>query len=201
MHGTGMTLLLSLLWLQGGESVLITKKGEKFEGPITRAGDEYVIQTVTGPRRIPETEVGIVFENLRAVMQKADDRFGEAKRLFEEAKAMDEANPVRNQKLALAMEVAQGSVGTYQLLQPHYTGSSYAAIPSTIQLMMQFIRICRGAATSDVPLSSASSRTGVVALDEATFAFNPPPQDDRTWVFSGELGAGLAAAAQDLGHP
>ena len=30
MHGTGMTLLLSLLWLLGGESVLITKKGEVF---------------------------------------------------------------------------------------------------------------------------------------------------------------------------
>src|SRR5579864_7693344 len=112
MHGTGIALLASLLLLLGGESVLITKKGEKYEGPISKAGGEYVIQTVTGPRRIPEAEVGIVFENLLEVMQRADDRFREAKRLFEEAKAMDEANPVRNQKLALAIEIAQGSVGT-----------------------------------------------------------------------------------------
>ncbi|HVR86436.1 MAG TPA: HEAT repeat domain-containing protein, partial [Planctomycetota bacterium] len=201
MHGTGIALLASLLLLLGGESVLITKKGEKYEGPISKAGGEYVIQTVTGPRRIPEAEVAIVFENLREVMQRADDRFREAKRLFEEAKAMDEANPVRNQKLALAIEIAQGSVGTYQLLQPHYSGSSSSTIPNAIQLMMQFIRICRGAATSDVSFPAGSGKSGVVALDDATFAFVPPPQAERTWIYSDELGGGLAAAARDLGHP
>ncbi len=174
MHVSGIAFLASLLLL-GGESVLITKKGEKYEGPISKAGSDYVIQTITGPKRIPEAEVGIVFESLRDIMQRADDRFREAKRLFEEAKAMDEANPVRNQKLVLAVEISQGSVATYQLLQPHYTGSSYATIPNTIQLMMQFIRICRGAATSDVSLSTGNGKSGVVTLDDAVFAFSPPP--------------------------
>jgi len=201
MHGSLFALLASLLLFLGGESVLITKKGEKYEGPISRADGVYVIQTVTGPRRIPEAEVGIVFENLRDVMQKADDRFREAKRLFEEAKSMDEANPVRNQKLALAVEISQGSVATYQFLQPHYTGSSYATIPNTIQLMMQFIRICRGAATSDVSLSGGSARSGVVALDDAAFSFTPPSSAERSWVLGGDLGGGLAAAAQDLAQP
>ncbi|MBV8879099.1 MAG: hypothetical protein JO332_03950, partial [Planctomycetaceae bacterium] len=184
-----------------GESVLITKKGEKYEGPVSRVGGEYVVQTVTGPRRIPETEVGIVFENLRDVLQKADDRFREAKRLFEEAKAMDEANPARNQKLALAVEISQGSVTTYQLLQPHYSGSSYATIPNTIQVMMQFIRICRGAATSDVTLAAGSAKSGIVALDDVTFAFSPPSQAGRPESLTGDLGNGLAAVAQDLSHP
>src|SRR6188472_3831047 len=163
------TATLTLLLLLAGDSVLITRKGEKYEGPVTRAGGEYVVQTVTGPRRIPETQVGLVFENLRDVMKGADDRFREAKRLFEEASHLDEANPVRNQKLALAVEIAQGAVGTYQLLQPHYTGSSYATIPNTIQVMMQFVRICRGAATSDLTVSSAGSKSGVVTLDDAPF--------------------------------
>jgi hypothetical protein len=201
MHGAGIALLASLLLLLSGESVLITKKGEKYEGPIIKAGGEYVVQTVTGPRRIPETEVGIVFENLREVMQKADDRFWEAKRLFEEAQGMDEANPVRNQKLALAVEIAQGSVGTYQLLQPHYSGSSSTTIPTAIQLRMQFIRICRGAATSEVSPSAGTGRSGGVALDDATFTFSPPPPTDRSWILSDELGGGLAAAARDLSHP
>ena len=57
MHGSGIALLGSFLLLLGGESVLITKKGEKYEGPISKAGTEYVIQTVTGPKRIPEAEL------------------------------------------------------------------------------------------------------------------------------------------------
>jgi hypothetical protein len=199
MHGSGIALLAPLLLLLVGENVLITKKGEKYEGPITRDGAVYVVQTVTGPRQIPESDVALVFENLREVMQKADDRFREAKRLFEEAKSMDEANPVRNQKLALAVEIAQGSVATYQTLQPHYSGSS-GSIPGTIQVMMQFIRICRGAATSDVSLSTGG-KSGLVTLDDATFSFSPPASADRAWVQNDELGAGLGATSQDLGHP
>ena len=201
MHGTGIALLAALLLPCVGESVLITKKGEKFEGPIAKVGGDYVIETVTGPRRIPQAEVALVFENLREATQKADDRFEEAKRLFEEAQAMDEANPVRNQKLALAVELAQASVGTYRLLQPHYPGSSYASIPGGIQRMMQFIRICRGAATSDVSLSSAAGKSGIVALDDATFAFSAPAPTQAPWFLKDELGEGLGAAAQDLNHP
>src|SRR5204863_424651 len=113
--------------LLAGDTVLITKKGEKFEGPVTRDAGSYVVETLTGPRHFPEAEVGLTFENLRDVMQRADDRFREAKRLYEEASQLDEANPARNQKLVLAMEVAQGAVGTYQYLQPHYTGPSHAS--------------------------------------------------------------------------
>ncbi len=199
MHGS---LILSLLLLLAGDSVLITRKGEKYEGPVSKVGGEYVVQTVTGPRRIPETQVGLVFENLRDAMKGADDRFREAKRLFEEASQLDEANPVRNQKLALAVEIAQGAVGTYQFLQPHYTGASYATIPNTIQVMMQFVRICRGAATSDVTLSASGARSGVVTLDETPFIFSPPETGEaRPWVQADELGGGLVAAAQDLNHP
>src|SRR5258708_12907612 len=95
MHGCGIALFASLLLLLSGENVLITKKGEKYEGPISKAGSDYVIQTITGPKRIPEAEVGIVFESLRDIMQTADDRFREPKRLFAEAKAMYPSNPVR----------------------------------------------------------------------------------------------------------
>lgn len=199
MHGSGM-LLLVLLFLVG-DNVLITKKGEKYEGPITRDGSEYVVQTVTGPRRIPEAEVRLVFENLQDAMQKADDRFREAKRLFEEAKGMDEANPVRNQKLALAVEISQGAVATYQALQPHYTGASHSSIPNAIQTILQFVRLCRGAATSDVALAGGSSKSTVVALDDGIFSFTPPAQADRPWILADDLGGGLVAAAQDLSSP
>ena len=199
MHGPQFPLLTLLAFLLAGDTVLITRKGEKFEGPVTREGKVYVVQTVTGPRRFPEAEVGLTFENLRDVMQRADDRFREAKRLYEEASQLDESNPARNQKLVVAMEVAQGAVATYQHLQPHYTGPSYASIPGSIQVMMQFIRLCRGAATTDVVVGGAA-KSGIVALDEPAFAFTPPAAADRPWVMADELGPGLGASLQDLAN-
>src|SRR5687767_2322196 len=125
MHGPfPLVSAFFFVLLLAGDNVLITRKGEKFEGPVTREGRDYVVQTAGGPKRIPEAEVGLVFENLRDVLQRADERFREAKRLYGEASQMDEANPDRNQKLQLAIEIAQGAVATYQHLQPHYTGAS-----------------------------------------------------------------------------
>ena len=199
MHAPPFPLLALLGLLLAGDTVLITRKGEKFEGPVTREGGTYVVQTVTGPRRIPEAEVGLTFENLREVTQRADDRFREAKRLYEEASRLDEANPARNQKLVLAMEVAQGAVATYQHLQPHYTGPSHSSIPGNIQVMMQFIRLCRGAATTDVVVGGAA-KTGTLTLEEPAFAFTPPAAADRPWVVADELGPGLGAAMQELAN-
>lgn len=188
--------LLALLFLPG-DNVLITRKGEKFEGAVTREPGVYVVETVTGPRRIPEAEVALTFESLRDVTQRADDRFREAKRMYEDALKLEEANPARNQKLALAIEIAQGSVATYQALQPHYSGSSYASIPNSIQVMMQFVRLCRGAATSDIAVSAAGT-PGLVALDTTPFTFTAPASATRPWALTDELGPGLGAAGQDL---
>jgi len=194
-------LLALLLLILAGDNVLITKKGEKFEGPVSREQGRYVVQTATGERRFSEDEVGLVFENLRDVTQRADDRFREAKRLYEEASLLDEANPARNQKLSLATEIAQGAVTTYQYLQPHYPGPSHSSIPNSIQVMMQFVRLCRGAATSDLAVGVSGAKSSLVTLDATTFAFAPPPAADRPWVFSEELGAGLGGAARDLASP
>lgn len=200
MHGTWIGTLASFFLLLAGDGVLITKKGEKIEGPVTKGPDGYVVETVTGARRFPEADVALVFENFREVTQKTDDRFREAKRLYEEAKGMDEANPARNQKLQLAIEIAQGSVATYQLLQPHYTGSSTATIPNSIQLIMQFIRLCRGAATSEITMPS-SAKSGIVALDDTVFAFTPPLTHEKSVGNIDELGPGLMATAQELTNP
>src|SRR6185436_11643614 len=200
MHAPPLAKLALLGWLLAGDTVLITKKGEKFEGPVTRDGGAYVVQTITGPRRFPEAEVGLTFENLRDVIQRADDRFREAKRLYEEASQLDESNPVRNQKPTLAIEVAQGAVATYQHLQPHYTGPSFSSIPGSIQVMMQFVRLCRGAATTDVVVGGGARTPGIV-LEEPAFTFTPPAAAQRPWVVAEDLGPGLGAALQELSNP
>jgi hypothetical protein len=197
MHAPVLRALALLACFAAGDAVLITRKGEKFEGPVTREDGMVTVQTVTGPRRFPEAEVALTYENLRDVLQKADERFAEAKRLYEEASKLEEANPARNQKLSLAIEVAQGAVGTYQILQPHYSGPSHTGIPNSIQVMMQFIRLCRGAATTDVVVGTGA-KSGVLALEEPSFAFTPPAAAERPWRVAGELGPGLGAALQDL---
>jgi HEAT repeat protein len=201
MHAPLPAALAILFFLLAGDNVLITRKGEKYEGPVARENGAYIVQTVTGPRRIPEAEVGLVFDNLRDVTQRADDRFREAKRLYEEAGQLDEANPARNQKLALAMEIAQAAVTTYQFLQPHYTGASFATIPNSIQVMMQFIRLCRGAATSDLAAGAGGGKSSLVVLEATAFTFTPPPATERSWVLGDELGGGLGAASKDLAQP
>ena len=75
MHSPVSLPLAVFLLTLAGDSVLITKKGEKYEGPVTREAGHYVVQTVTGPRRIPEPEVALVFESLRDATQRADERF------------------------------------------------------------------------------------------------------------------------------
>jgi hypothetical protein len=191
--------LALLLLILAGDNVLITKKGEKIEGPVTRDGANYVVETLSGARRIPEADVALVFETLRDVTQRADERFKEAKRLYEEASKLDEAHPSRNEKLALAIEIAQGAVVTYQILQPHYAGTSSSSIPSSIQVMMQFIRLCRSAATTDIIVGSGAKSAGVT-LESTSFAFTPPAVSERPWVLGEPLGPGLGASAQDLSH-
>jgi hypothetical protein len=190
-------LLAAFLLILAGDNVLITRKGEKIEGPVSREAGHYVVQTVTGPRRIPEADVALVFDTLRDVTQRADERFREAKRLYEEASRLDEANPSRNQKLSLAIEIAQGAVTTYQALQPHYPGGS---ISNNLQVMLQFIRLCRGAATADFVVGSGAAKA-LVELDPVAFAFTPPASREREWVLTEELGPGLGASVQDLSHP
>ena len=196
-----LPLVLLLLLFPAGDHVLITKKGEKIEGPVTRDGAHYVVETVSGARRIPEADVALVFDTVHEVTRRADERFQEAKRLYEEAARLDEAHPSRNQKLSLAIEIAQGAVATYQILQPHYAGTSTGSMTNTLQVMLQFIRLCRSAATTDIVVGSGAASSGLVALESTAFAFTPGASPDRARVLSDPLGPGLGAAAQDLSHP
>ena len=59
MLASGIPLLAARLLLPADPGVLITRKGEKFEGTVSRDGADYVVETVTGPRRIPGADVAL----------------------------------------------------------------------------------------------------------------------------------------------
>ncbi len=195
------TLLASLLLTllpHPGDQTLITRSGERHRGTITRTGDIWVVDAARGSLRFPASQVACVFEDVHEVTLKADQRFGEAKRLYTEAEGLDDRNPARNQKLRLAIEVAQGAAEIYRLLEPHFPGEEHAFMGRNIQLMMQFVRLCRGAASSDIADAAVGVRPEAVALEERAFRFQPPPAPERPWVFGGEFGPGQAAVAEKL---
>ncbi len=199
MH-LGLLTLLAAALLQA-DAVLITRSGERLRGSVSREGADYVVLTAAGPRRIPAAEAGVLFEEIRTPIARSDERFKEAKRIFEEAAKLDEAHPLRNPKIQQAIETAQGAVQVLQLLEPHY-GGEHPALGRNIQLMMQFIRLCRGAATSDRAGAPAPAKPALVPLLDPQFAFDAPPgREPGRKSFDGELGPGLQELAEGLSDP
>ncbi len=190
------TLLLGLLLLSpGGEKTLITRGGERLRGQIARVGDEYVVE---GGRRIPASEVACFFEDVREAVQRADDQFHQAKTLFEAAGKLGSSDPGSNDRILRAIDLAQEAAAIHRALEPHYPGQDHG---KQAQVVQQFLRLARSAATSDLAGGPAPARARTVALLEPDYAFEPPADAGRPWVLKDDLGPGLAAAAQDLAHP
>ncbi len=202
MPGPAKLLLpLLLLLLPPGDSVLITTRGEKLTGKASREGDAWVVQTASGVRRIPAAEVGAVFGDVSEPVRQADARFKEAKELFEESRRLPDADPLRNRKLLAAIERAQSAAAVYRLLEPHYRGEAFAFLGKNVQVMMQFIRLCRSDATSDLAGPAPPALPGPIPLLAATFERTVPEEAARPWVHAGDLGPGQEELARDLENP
>jgi hypothetical protein len=146
-------------------------------------------------------EVGAVFGDVFEAVRQADGQFKEAKQLFEEAQRLNEADPLRNQKILVAIERAQMAATTYRLLEPHYRSESFAFLGKNLQIMMQFVRLCRGAATSDLAGPALAPRAGPIPLIEARFELPSFQESAPTWLHDKPLGPGQDAVAKDLEHP
>lgn len=199
-----MTRLLALaLLISGapdGDRTLITRKGEVLKGKITPSADRYVVDSPAGLRTIDAADVGCVFGDPHEVVLQAETRFAEAKRIYGEAEAIPEADARRNQKILSAMEIAQGAAGLYNLIEPHCRDEDKASIAKNLQVLLQFLRLCRGAATSEIA-GAAANPLKPIALVEMNFTFKAQAAAPHPWVYQEELGPGLAAWAKDLLNP
>ena len=65
---------------------------------------------------------------------------------------------------------------------------------------MQFIRLCRSAATTDIIVGSGAATSTTVKLDATAFAFSPSASSERPWALGGPLGPGVALP-RDPGAP
>jgi hypothetical protein len=184
-----------------GERTLLTKSGEAVTGTVTQAGDVYRVDSPAGSRTFRASEVGCVFEDPHEIVVLAAARFQEAKRIYGEAEHLPDADRGRNEKILAAIDLAQGASQLLNLVQPHSSTADRGAILRDLPIVLQFLRLCRGAATSEAARSTEAPAVKPLALADARFAFQPPPAADRPWILKGELGPGLATLAQDLFNP
>jgi hypothetical protein len=184
------------------DRTLITKKGEVLRGKVVESSGEYVVETPGGdPRRIPLDQVGVVYEDPHEVILQVEERFTQAKRHYAEAEKLDADNRARNEKLQLAIDVAQGAANLCRWVEPQGPPDVSSSMGRTLQLLLQFIRLCRGASTSEIARAPGSGTSGEIPLSAARFAFEAPPAPGRPWILADELGPGLGAIAQELLNP
>jgi hypothetical protein len=180
-------LLLLPLLLGQEEATVLTRAGRKLVGNVIQEG----AFTRVGAERLPAADVLAVFRTPAEAVAQAEEKYRTAKAAFAAAEKLDVGHPARNDKLHLAIEQAQAASGIYQAIE----------MAKEIQVLQQFIRLCRGSSTSD--LAGEAARKGpliplVTAEFKAAAAEDAP---ERPWTLDAPLTAGLAALARDLENP
>lgn len=183
-----MAALLALLLSQDSATVL-TRSGKKLSGPVVQEG----AFTRVGADRVPAADVLAVYRTPAEAVAQAEERFRVAKAAFAEAEKLDVAHPERNDKLRLAIEQAQAASALYQAIES----------AREIQVLQQFIRLCRGTSTSDLAGEAAAAKGPRIPLVSAEFKAAPPEEApaDRPWVLEAPLAPGLGERAKDLLNP
>jgi hypothetical protein len=196
-------LLCAFVALQSGpdDLIVLTHGGRKLAGRVTQDGAFTRVDTPLGPERLPTKDVAAVFRSPAEAAEQAQGRFRTAKAAYAQAETMDVANPLRNEKLQLAIEQAQAAAAVYRALETHFGSDASLQIPKNVQVLQQFIRLCRGSSTSDLA-GAPASRGPLLPLVAAEF--KAPTADDaleRPWELSTPLAPGLADRARDLENP
>ena len=191
-------ILCALLTLAGADDLtVLTHDGRKLAGPVRTDG----AFTVVGAVRVPTKDVAAVFRAPAEAAEQAQEKFRTAKAAFARAETLDAADPLRNDQLHLAIEQAQTAAGVYRALAAHYGDDPALQAAKQLQVIQQFVRLCRGSSTSDLA-GAAVVRGPLVPLVDVEFKA-PEAVDGpgRPWVLAAPLAAGLAERAKDLDNP
>jgi hypothetical protein len=194
-------LLLAVFQDALPDETVLTRSGRRWTGSVSHVAGVVEVRTPTGVQRIPEADLLLRFRDVRHPITRAEEGLQEAKRHFEEAGRLPETHPLRHQKHLLAIEIAQTSARTLQALEPHY-GSAHPTLARRIQVMMQFIRLCRGSASSERAGEASATGPARIAIEDPSFAFEAPEAGEMPWtVLEDDLGPDLKAIEESLGDP
>lgn len=193
-------LLALLLWTPDDLTVL-TRDGKTRSGKVVQEGAVTRIDTPLGPERVPASEVVAVFRAPAEAAAQAEEKFRVAKAAYAAAEALDVANPARQDKLHLAIEQAQAASAVYRALEPRYGSDASLHLARHIQVVQQFIRLCRGTSTSELA-GPATARGPLIPLIPTEFKGPEAAEESaRPWVLSTPLAPGLGERAKDLENP
>lgn len=195
-----MTLLVALLLLiPASPQVVITRDGKRHIGEVTAEGSIVVVQTLAETVRIPEERVLLVFKVPKDAHDALLGRYEQAKKIYEEASAMPAKDPVRRQRLGVALAICQDARDALEVLCRYYDGEEYGYFLKLMRDVPQFMRLIRDGMGSAMAGPVVGGRSGpAVDLDSKRFEFVPPPPAERNWIHEGDLGTGQHAALAAL---
>jgi len=194
-------LVAALLLALGGAGTrtVITREGKILEGTVTREGAIVVVATPTGPVRLPAQTVVAIFETYPEARREAASRVGQAKKLFEEATAKPERDPLRRRLLAVSLDICRETRDLIQTLEGQAPAAERAELNELMRQLPQLMRLVRDAkgatATAEGSLDDALEPVPLETLGlEVRF---PSAGSDPTEVKE-DLGPGQVAMLGDL---
>ena len=189
-----------LVLAPAGDRTVITAEGKIHSGTVTREGATVLVSGPSGTLRIPAGKVVAVFSNAPEARAIATGRLEEAKKLFEEAGAMPERDPLRRHKLSVSLEICKETRDLIEILERGSLAGERGALAGVMRQLPQLMRLLRDAmGSSGVGEETAPGGAGRVPferLGSEPRVSDPPP---RTGEVTVDLGSGQVAAVRNLG--
>jgi len=129
----------------GGTRTVVTRDGKILEGTVTREGAVVVVATADGPVRLPAQTVVAIFETYPDARREAASRLGQAKKLFEEATAKPDHDPLRRRLLAVSLDICRETRDLIQILEGHTSATERAELIELMRQLPQLMRLVRDA--------------------------------------------------------
>jgi hypothetical protein len=190
--------LFAPLLLSVADHTLLTRDGRRLHGRVSVSGQTVVVEGASGRVEIPAERVLVVYGQPKEAVSRADALYAQAKRAFEDAKALPERDARRNERLQAAIDILSLARDIYEALTRYHDGEDWAFLSKSLSNAMQLMRLCRDQKGSELAVEAATAPERV-PLVSGDYAFQAPPSRLGPRVeLKDDLGAGSLAAVRQL---
>ncbi|HZN63466.1 MAG TPA: HEAT repeat domain-containing protein [Planctomycetota bacterium] len=181
------------------DHTVITRDGKIHEGQVTREGVEVVVVTAKGTIRLPAISVIADFTSLAQARRLCESRMDQATKLFEEASAKPDRDPMRRRQLMVSIDICNETRDLIEILEKRAPVSERDALAGLKGRLFQFMRLVRDAkgATGGVE-DPAEKPPEPVPLERLNLTFGSLPQEVQRPEITDDLGPGQETAVAGL---